>query len=310
MLFPTILLAIHFALLLRQSLLLLRPQSDLLYNAQHARPEHETLALALATKIWAVVKPKTLLKRIEHHGSGAALAALPLLLLLFYQPPKPIIPKTIGLSLLGNNGLMVLQWHPFKWWLFLLWFAVSFLALLATRLQHFNSLGISSRDTTPADFGRRWPLWPDGILWLCELVYLGFLFITLYNLSQLLGLAWFVLIFALPPLLYIYWRNWHYYKVHYLRPMHSCIGEISSFEAVASGLYLLRLKLTCHSTLELEHCFSKKLVENLGLQCIANAATHHNINQIALPMFLPMGFYILHFPKQKGLARSQQMNTL
>ena len=140
-----ILLGLQLLLLMRQSLLLLRPLCDLSLNS------------SIRANAW--LRP-TYIQRIRRHGSGASITFLLILSLLFFSP---------SLFALFNTHKILLV-------LGAVWASIHFTALIATGFRHFSGLAFSSRDAGPADFGRRWPFWPDGMLWLCELGYLGLLY--------------------------------------------------------------------------------------------------------------------------------------
>ena len=170
-----VLLGLQLLLLLRQSLLLLRPLCDLPATSE--------------TK-------NTYMQRIRQHGSGAAIAFLLLLSLLFVSPSLFALLQshTVWLSLAG------------------IWALLHFAALLATGLRHFCGLAFSSRDAGPADFGRRLPFWPDGVLWLCELGYLGLLYLAF--VFSVAGQNWHsafrvaINLTFLQMLLFVYRKNW------------------------------------------------------------------------------------------------------
>ncbi|MEM9424824.1 MAG: hypothetical protein AAF975_08570, partial [Spirochaetota bacterium] len=207
---PLILITAHFLLLLRQSQLLLRPHHDPFIpgtDAQNYRKKNRKES-----------RP-TFLYRVQLHGSGAALSMLPLLGLLFYKPTgRP--PDYF--SLLSHP-----IWPP----LLIVQALISLPALVATGFKNFNSLVISSRNAGPADFGRRSPLWPDGILYLGELTYLALLCYTLQILNPILSILWL-------PLLHTYYRNYQ----HHTSP--ATPAQIQSFTRLnhpqESPLYLLR----------------------------------------------------------------------
>ncbi|WGK70041.1 hypothetical protein P0082_04050 [Candidatus Haliotispira prima] len=263
----TILLpALYLLLLLRQSLLLLRPVCD--------RPDRR----------FSAIRPGYI-QRIEQHGSGAALAALPLLGLLLSQPELPA----------------VLLQH--KIWLgaAIFWAVLSLAALTATRFQHFNSMAFSSRDAGPADFGRRWPYWPDGVLWLCEMFYLFLLYTALEllaaqlqpeprffrPLSVTLGLL----------MLWVYWSNWQYRK----RQGHNaCVVALQKISHDVQGgeLYSLRLRLEAAQ-------FGRRIPSPKPPDSINAVDTVSKDIPINIPINIPMGFCMLHFPGLP-LPRKQQ----
>ncbi len=223
---PTFLLLLsHFLLLLRQSLLLLRPLCD--------RPYRENSVPGRGDQ-WT----NSYLLRIRLHGSGAALAALPLLGLLLYRPPE----------------LALLIQRPAWLALAALWGTLGLSALVATRFQHFSGLLFSSRDASPADFGRRWPLWPDTALWLCEMLYLalvyGALELLMAEAPTRMPEAWpeLLLLNGLRiALLWVYLRNWLY------RRSKGFEARIVDFRriSVQEPLYLMRLRLQKPNVLSL-----------------------------------------------------------
>ena len=252
-----VLLGLQLLLLMRQSLLLLRPPCD--------------VPAVTATKT-----ERTYMQRIRQHGSGAAAAFLLILSLLFASP----------------SLFALLRTHTVWVSLAIIWAVIHFTALLATGLCHFCGLAFSSRDAGPADFGRRLPFWPDGVLWLCELGYQGLLYLAfVFSLNgQNLHSAFRVAINLafLQMLLFVYRQNWQMHgKTQRCQPGYS--AKIIALEQQGdreNPLYLLRLSLEI-STAESRAKLPQKLHQ---------------------PQFIPMGFCILRFahPKEKHTPRWKQ----
>ncbi len=274
----TVLLILHFLLLLRQSMLLLRPQCD------------ERLDRMMQRTILQRLRHYTFIRRIQLHGGGAALSALPLLVLLPYARQSPV-------------------WATFArqhyLWLALLgfWLLCSAIALAATRLQHFNGIAFSSRDAGPADFGRRWPNWPDKVLWLCELGYLGLLSAALCWFLELENdwLIWRIYLHRIlwaglvGLLVYVYWSN-----VRYLRQKSGIVAKPVQLEKLSPRLYLWRLRL---ELAELRH-------NNFahGLKLSLKSGLKSGLKPSLNPRNLPMAFVILRFlaPAAQNLQRWQK----
>ena len=241
-----VLLGLQLLLLMRQSLLLLRPLCDLPSNPP--------------TRVNAWRHP-TYIQRIRRHGSGAALTFLLILSLLFFSPSLFALFST-------HKILLVLS---------AVWAIIHFSALIATGFRHFSGLAFSSRDAGPADFGRRWPFWPDGILWLCELGYLGLLYLAFVLTSPDLPFVTVIKTIFLAMLLFVYWQNW---KIHGTNKQQGYCAKFMELERkgdTSAPLYVLRLRLP----------FPKK-------------QTTLQKSPQELPQLLPMGFCILHFTDPKG----------
>lgn len=167
-------------LLLRQSLLLLRPPHD---------PDLKT---------YRKKKSAIFLKRCKLHGLGAGIALLPLLLLLL-------------LSKFGTVTLAGPMENPAQQFLsaaLLCWLAV----LFGTRFSRYVGLCFSSRDSGIGDFGRRLPLYPDLVLCLLELSYLTGLWFYLFSEPRYFPRDFYVYLWTLRivlslGLLWVLYRN-------------------------------------------------------------------------------------------------------